>query len=654
MDANIYLKDSSGNPIGTPANPLVVYPATGTFDIVSPLTTKGDLLTYTTTNTRLAVATDNYVLKCNSAQPEGINWGLVAHSELTNVDGSTYHLDATGYASVNTWDVAPASKGVTNGDSHDHVGGDGAAITEDALSLSDVTTGNSSTTRHGFLPKLPNLTTQFLRGDGAWATEVVTCFGTSLDNKIARFDGTSGKIIQGSPVTIDDNGAISTPAGYGIGIGITPSYLLHIKGISTTDLPTFSDEFLDGDNWTSTGWTGSWASGWTHTTGNTNILSHDHPAISGTLYQITYTVTGRTAGTFTISFGGQTSSSISASGAWGPKATSTDVLQITPTSDFNGTIVISIKSITAASTPHTVLTNSSGITVCEIRGRNSNTNVFFGLNAGRNNTTGVNNTFIGAGAGATNTTGYSDTIIGLNAGTNNTTGYSNVFIGVTSGSANITGSDNIFVGVEAGQQNTTGNGNTGLGRSAGRNITTGSYNTFIGRTAGENSNQLATAANSMGLGYESFTTRSNQVVIGNHNVVETQLRANVYIGSTSSTSHTQPTAKLHIAAGSASANTAPLKLTSGTLLTTPEVGAIEFNNDYFYATITTGAARKGIVLNDGTALTSGKYPIATTNGRLTDGPTPLSGTKIYYVADSSGGAVTRKLTFIDGILVSET
>lgn len=32
----------------------------------------------------------------------------------------------------------------------------------------------------------------------------------------------------------------------------------------------------------------------------------------------------------------------------------------------------------------------------------------------------------------------------------------------------------------------------------------------------------------------------------------------------------------------------------------------------------------------------------------------LSGTKVYYVADSSGGAVTRKLTFVDGILTLET
>ena len=32
----------------------------------------------------------------------------------------------------------------------------------------------------------------------------------------------------------------------------------------------------------------------------------------------------------------------------------------------------------------------------------------------------------------------------------------------------------------------------------------------------------------------------------------------------------------------------------------------------------------------------------------------LAGTKVYYVADSSGGAVTRKLTFVDGILTLET
>ena len=51
--------------------------------------------------------------------------------------------------------------------------------------------------------------------------------------------------------------------------------------------------------------------------------------------------------------------------------------------------------------------------------------------------------------------------------------------------------------------------------------------------------------------------------------------------------NTTPTAKLHIAAGSATAGTAPLKLTSGTLMSTPEAGAIEFDGTHYYVTIGT-------------------------------------------------------------------
>jgi len=55
---------------------------------------------------------------------------------------------------------------------------------------------------------------------------------------------------------------------------------------------------------------------------------------------------------------------------------------------------------------------------------------------------------------------------------------------------------------------------------------------------------------------------------------------NVYLGGSSA-----PTAKLHIAAGTASANTAPIKLTSGTVNTTPESGAIEFDGTDFWLSI---------------------------------------------------------------------
>jgi hypothetical protein len=54
----------------------------------------------------------------------------------------------------------------------------------------------------------------------------------------------------------------------------------------------------------------------------------------------------------------------------------------------------------------------------------------------------------------------------------------------------------------------------------------------------------------------------------------------VYVGGT-----TTPTALLHLKAGTATANTAPLKFTSGTNLTTPEDGAVEYNGTHFYGTI---------------------------------------------------------------------
>ena len=51
---------------------------------------------------------------------------------------------------------------------------------------------------------------------------------------------------------------------------------------------------------------------------------------------------------------------------------------------------------------------------------------------------------------------------------------------------------------------------------------------------------------------------------------------NVGIGTTG------PTAYLHLKAGTATASTAPLKLTAGTLNTTPEAGAIEFDGTNLY------------------------------------------------------------------------
>ncbi len=71
------------------------------------------------------------------------------------------------------------------------------------------------------------------------------------------------------------------------------------------------------------------------------------------------------------------------------------------------------------------------------------------------------------------------------------------------------------------------------------------------------------------------------------------------------------TGLLHIKAGTAAAGTAPIKLTSGTLLTAPEAGAIEFLANAYYAGITTGPARKTFAFLESPAFTTPNIGVAT-------------------------------------------
>jgi len=58
-----------------------------------------------------------------------------------------------------------------------------------------------------------------------------------------------------------------------------------------------------------------------------------------------------------------------------------------------------------------------------------------------------------------------------------------------------------------------------------------------------------------------------------------QVNGGIYANSNIGVGETTPTALLHLKAGTATAGTAPIKLTAGTLLTTPELGALEFTDD---------------------------------------------------------------------------
>src|SRR6476659_6936865 len=60
-----------------------------------------------------------------------------------------------------------------------------------------------------------------------------------------------------------------------------------------------------------------------------------------------------------------------------------------------------------------------------------------------------------------------------------------------------------------------------------------------------------------------------------------------------------------IRAGTTSAGSAPIKFTSGSLMTTPEAGAVEFLTDNLYFTQTTSTTRKKIAAYDDTSGATG-------------------------------------------------
>lgn len=219
---------------------------------------------------------------------------------------------------------------------------------------------------------------------------------------------------------------------------------------------------------------------------------------------------------------------------------------------------------------------------------------------------------LGIGKGSLNsvTTGNTTIAIGPGAADSLTTGAVNVAIGhtmhaITTGSNNVAIGDSILAvtvtGGGASSENTVigsgalsislfgvSNGNTVIGRGAANNMSSGgSNNTVIGNHVG---NSGSYSGNIL-IGTDSTTqsAASNYLNIGGGAIQGTGLGGTPDIGISVSS----PTARVQFPAGAAGSHMAPIKLTPGTLMTTPEDGALEYDGTHLYFTI--GSTRSPIL-----------------------------------------------------------
>lgn len=420
-----------------------------------------------------------------------------------------------------------------------------------------------------------------------------------------------------------------------------------------------------------TGWTGTnWAqlSGAAkHSTGSTSPLSQTIASglVNGSYYLVTFTITGRTAGSVTIGLG-NTSPSFTASGTATVTASGTSgTFTVTPTTDFDGSIdSITLQRVTA-STPQVWYDSDPGTPLGELRattnqigvGRHAleqivtgTTNTAVGANALYRTTTANANTAVGYGALET-ANGNSNTAVGAGAAGAVTTGIANTAVGVNSLMSDLTGTSNAALGHSA-LAAMTGSNSVGVGEFALGSATAGN-NTAVGRRAGyapagTTANATTTGTNQTLVGYQSGVSSANQrnhvVALGHQALVDGD--SAVAIGSGASAGAAGAVAIGRSAAGTSASTTTADEFMLGT-------SAHTYNLPGTKATI--GAAGQTLTWGAGSPEGSVTAVIGSLHLR-SDGST---GTTLYikesgtgntgWVAVAAGGSLDAELAAIAGL-----
>ena len=118
-------------------------------------------------------------------------------------------------------------------------------------------------------------------------------------------------------------------------------------------------------------------------------------------------------------------------------------------------------------------------------------------------------------------------------------------------------------------------------------------------------------------------------------------------GGLANTGAEPTTTGMKLKAGSATANTAPIELTSGAPETTPRAGLVEFQTDLYYATITTGPTRRTLVASQtgrATAQTAAVTSVATFTLGAADASCEVSANVLVTTSTTHNFTVTCAYT----------
>ena len=302
-------------------------------------------------------------------------------------------------------------------------------------------------------------------------------------------------------------------------------------------------EMVTGIGWNSAGWTGDYAIGFTHATGNTTPLTYNLGATAGQVYLIELTVDDtdlmNSGFKFAVTIGDsevfQMYQGIGGSIFYskGIKAVNNGDLKIIPNSDFTGTVKgVSVKPVTGTIDASTKIKDSTDKTALEIRPtKESLNNVFVGKNAGQKNVSGMENTIIGNNAMENSVTGFWNSALGYNALKNNINGSRSLAIGFRSLEEMISGHRNIAVGTFALHRVTTGANNIGIGADSAWHTTTGEGNIAIGTVSLD---ENTTGSFNVAIGYNALRdneSTSFNVAIGHHALRMAKQNNNTAIGA---------------------------------------------------------------------------------------------------------------------------